>query len=74
MRLNGYAEASNKLAGSIFASLLWGNMVLFEKPQRWQVVGNSVSVLTGPRFELDDRVTARPTGWSFYAVFYEVFD
>ena len=36
--------------------------------QRWRAVGNTVSDLTGPRFEpqtprsRDERVTARPTG------------
>ena len=39
-----------------------------EMPQRYGVVGNTVSDLTGPRFEpqtsrsRDERVTARPTG------------
>ena len=41
-----------------------------EMSHRWRVVGNTVSDLTGPRFELltsrsrDERVTARLTGWS----------
>ena len=46
-----------------------GNTVPFqEMPQRWRVVGNTVSDLTGPRFEpqtyrsTDECVTARPPG------------
>ena len=41
-----------------------------EMSQRWRVVGNTVSDLTGPRFEpqtsrsRDERVTAQPTGRS----------
>ena len=39
-----------------------------EMSQRWRAVGNTVSDLTGPRFEpltsrsRDERVTARPNG------------
>ena len=64
-----YAEACNKLAGPISASLRPGNTAPFEEmSQRWRAVGNTVSDLTGPRFEpqtsrsRDERVTARPTG------------
>ena len=64
-----YAEACNELAGPISASLRPGNTAPFEEmSQRWQAVGNTVSNLTGPRFEpqtsrsRDERVTARPTG------------
>ena len=45
-----------------------GNTAPFEeKSQRWRAVGNTVSDLTGPRFEpqtsrsRDERVTVRPT-------------
>ena len=48
-----------------------GNTAPFEEmSQRWRAVGNTVSDLTGPRFEpqtsrsRDERVTARPTGRS----------
>ena len=51
-----------------------GNTSLFkEMLQRWRSVGNTVSKLTGPKFELqtihssDERVIARPTS-SFYTV------
>ena len=64
-----YAEACNELAGPISASLRPGNTAPFEEMlQRWRAVGNTVSDLTGPRFEpqtsrsRDERVTARPTG------------
>ena len=64
-----YAEACNELAGPISASLRPGNTAPFkEMSQRWRAVGNTVSDLTGPRFEpqtsrsRDKRVTARPTG------------
>ena len=64
-----YAEACNELAGPISASLRPGNTAPFEEmAQRWRAVGNTVSDLTGPRFEpqtsrsRDERVTARPTG------------
>ena len=63
-----HAEASNKCAGSNSASLRPGNTVPFkEMLQRWRAVGNTVSDLTGRRFEpqtfrsRDERVTARPT-------------
>ena len=58
-----------ELAGPISASLRPGNTAPFEETlQWWQAVGNTVSYLTGPRFEpqtcrsRDERVTARPTG------------
>ena len=64
-----YAKACNELAGPISASLRPGNAALFEEMlQRWRAVGNTVSDLTGPRFEpqtsrsRDECVTARPTG------------
>ena len=63
-----YAEACNELAEPISASLRPGNTAPFKEiSQRWQAVGNTVSDLTGPRFEpqtsrsRDERVTARPT-------------
>ena len=66
-----YAEACNELAGPISASLRPGNTAPFEEMlQRWRAVGNTVSDLTGLRFEpqtsrsRDERVTARPTGRS----------
>ena len=63
-----YAEACNELAGPISASLRPDNTARFEEiSQRWRAVGNIVSDLPGPRFELqtrsrDERVTAQPTG------------
>ena len=49
-----YAEACNELAGPISASLRPGYTAPFEKmSQRWRAVGNTVSNLTGPRFEPD---------------------
>ena len=63
-----YAEACNELAGPISASLCPGNTASFEEmSQRWRAVNNTVSDLTGSRFEpqtsrsRDERVTARPT-------------
>ena len=77
-----YAEACNELAGPISASLRPGNTAPFEEmSQRWRAVGNTVSDLTGLRFEpqtsrsRDERVTARPTGrcpmnlWLFWKHF-----
>ena len=62
-------QECNKFAGPISASLRPGNTApLEEMLQRWRVVGNTVSDLTGPRFEpqifrsRDERVTARTTG------------
>ena len=50
-----------------------GNTAPFEETsQRWRAIGNTVSDLTGPRFELqtspsrDERVTSRPTGRSTF--------
>ena len=70
-----FAEAWNELAGPISASLRIGNTAPFEEmSQRWRAVGNTVSNLTGPRFEpqtsrsRDERVTAQPTGR--YTVFF----
>ena len=42
----------NEFVGPISASLRPGNITSFEELlQRWRAVGNSVSCLTGPRFE-----------------------
>ena len=64
-----YAEACNELARPISASLRPGNTAPFEEMSLWwRFIGNTVSDLTGPRFEpqtsrfRDERVTARPTG------------
>ena len=50
----------------ISTSLRPGNTASIEEmSQRWQAVGNTVSNLTGPRFEprtRDERVTAQPAG------------
>ena len=63
-----YALACNELAKPISAPLRPGNTAPFEEmSQRWRAVGNTVSDLTGPRFEpqtsrsRDKRVTARPS-------------
>ena len=68
-----YAEACNELARPISASLRPGNTAPFEEmSQRWRAVGNTVSDLTGPRFEpqtsrsRDERVTAWPTKYRKY--------
>ena len=70
-----YAETCNELAGPISASLRPSNTASFEEmSQRWRAVGNTVSNLTGSRFEpqtsrsRDERVTARPTG-RFFCIF-----
>ena len=62
-----YAKACNELARPISASLRPRNTAPFEEMlQRWRSVGNTVSDLTGPRFEplisssRDERITARP--------------
>ena len=62
-------EASHEFAGPIFVSLRPGNTALFEEMlQRWRAVGNTVSDLTGSRFEpqtsrsRNERVTARASG------------
>ena len=64
-----YAEASNELARPISALLRPGNTTSFKEiSQRWRAIGNTVSNLTGPRFEFltsrsrDERVAARPAG------------
>ena len=64
-----YADACNKFAGPISASLLPGYSGSLECiSQRWRSVGKSVSDLTGPRFKPQtsrsrhERVTTRPTG------------
>ena len=64
-----YAEACNNFAGPISASLRPGNTASCEEmTQRWQTVDNTVSDLTGSRFEpqtsrsRDEQVTAWPTG------------
>ena len=61
-----YTQACNELAGPFSASLRPGNTASFEEMlQRWRAVNNTVSDLTGPRFEphtsrsRDERVTAR---------------
>ena len=47
-----YAETCNEFAGPISALLCPDNTALFEEMlQRWQAVGNTVSDLTGLRFE-----------------------
>ena len=70
-----YAEACNELAGPISVSLRPGNTAPFEEmSQWWRAVDNTVSDLTGPRFEAqtsrsrDERVTARPTGRTVFRV------
>ena len=63
-----YAEACNEFSGRISASLRPGsNTASFEElSQGWRMVGNTVSDLSGPRFEpqtsrfRDERVAARP--------------
>ena len=58
-----YAEVCNEFARSVSASLRPGNTTPFEMSRRWRAVGNTVSDLTGPRFEpqtscsRDERVT-----------------
>ena len=66
-----YAEACNELAGLISTTLRPGSKPSFkEMSQRWRAIGNTVSDLTGPRFEprtsrsRDKRITARPTNRS----------
>ena len=61
-----YVETCNKLAWPISMSLCPGNTAPFEEMlQRWRAVGNTVSNLTGTKFEpqisrsRDKRVTAR---------------
>ena len=64
-----YTKACHELAGPIFASLRLSNTAFFEEMlQWWRAVGNTVSYLTGPRFEpltscsRDKRVAIRPRG------------
>ena len=51
------------------ASLRLGNTASFEMLQQWHTIGNTVSDLTGLRFEpqtsrsRDERIKARPTAW-----------
>ena len=75
-----YAEACNEFAGPISASLRPGNTASFEEMlQRWRAVGNTVSDLTGQRFEpqasrsRDEGVTARPTGRCILLVIKKIF-
>ena len=60
-----YVKLCNKLAWLIFASLRPGNIASFEQmSQWWRAVGNTVSDLTGLKFEpqtsrsRDNRITA----------------
>ena len=60
-----YAEAFDEFWGPISASLRPGNTAPFKEMwQRWQVIGNTVSDFTSPRFKpqtsrsRDERVTA----------------
>ena len=69
------SKACNELAGPISALLGSGNIGPFEEmSQRWRAVGNTMSNLTGPRFDpqtsrfRDERVTARPTNFRIYLV------
>ena len=64
-----YAQACYELAGPISASLRPGNTAPFEEmSQQWRAISNTLSDLTGPRYEpqtfrsRDERVTARPVG------------
>ena len=64
-----YTEAYKEFAGPICASLRPGNSALCKQmSQRWQMVDNTVSDLTGERFQpqtsrsRDECVTARPIG------------
>ena len=46
------AETFNEFTGPITSLRVAGNIALYEKiSQRWRAVGNSLSNLTGPRFE-----------------------
>ena len=70
-----YAEACNKFAGPISASLRPGSTALETILLRWQAVGSNVSDLTCPRFEpetyrsKDELVPARPNKCSV-GIFY----
>ena len=75
-----YAKACNEFAGPISVSLRPGNKAPSEEMlQRWRAVGNSVSDLTGPRFELQtsrskyECVATRPTGWSIFSIALVIF-
>ena len=64
-----HAKGHNEFVGPIFASLRPDEAALYkEMPQRWRAVRNTVSDLTGPRFEhstsrsRDKRATSWPTG------------
>ena len=64
-------KACKELAGPISMPLRPGNTAPFkEMSQRWLAVGNTVSDLTGPRFEPwnsrsnDKHITTRPTGYA----------
>ena len=67
-----FAKACNEFAGPIFTSLHPGTAPFEEMSERWRAVGNTVSDLTGPRFEpqtfhsKDESVTQRPTARYFY--------
>ena len=64
-----YTKACNELSEPTPASLRLGNTAPFEEmSHRWRAVGNTVSYLTGSKFEaqtsrfIDERVTAQPPG------------
>ena len=64
-----YAEACNEFAGHISAAWRqWAKELFLKKYQKWRAIGNTVSDLTGARFELQTSrsrsklVTAQPTG------------
>ena len=74
-----YAKACYKLATPKFASLRPGNTAPLEETlHRWRAVGNTVSDLTGPRFEPQnpssggERVTAQPTDWFYKTSIFEI--
>ena len=65
-----FVGACDEFTGPISVLFRPGNTApLEEMLQRWRAVGNTVSDLTGPRFEpqtscsRDERVTARRTAW-----------
>ena len=68
-----YAEAWNELTGPISASLRPDNTASFEEVlQRRQAIGNTVSDLTGPRFEPQtsrsrDKRVANSTDWPVHS-------
>ena len=66
-----YAEACNVFSGFISGSLHPDNAASVEKMlQRWRAAGNTVSDLTGPRFEpqtsrsTDECITAWPIAYT----------